>query len=140
MKILAVDLGLARTGIAISDVNQILASPFCVIAEKNKEILLQKIHEICKKEKIEKIIVGLPRNMYGSEGESAKNCKDFASTLSDITNLPVTMVDERCTTITAHNFLNENNVRRKKRKNVVDSVAASVILQNYLDFFQQNFN
>ena len=101
---------------------------------------MQKIHEICKKEKIEKIRVGLPRNMDGSEGESAKNCKDFASTLSDITNLPVTMVDERCTTITAHNFLNENNVRRKKRKNVVDSVAASVILQNYLDFFQQNFN
>ena len=73
---------------------------------------MQKIHEICKKEKIEKIIVGLPRNMDGSEGESAKNCKDFASTLSDITNLPVTMVDERCTTITAHNFLNENNGRR----------------------------
>ena len=96
-----------------------------------------KIHEICKKEKIGKIIVGRPRNLDGSEGESAQNCKKFASDLSDVTNLPVSMVDERCTTITAHNFLNETNVRGKKRKNVVDAVAASVILQNYLDFSQQ---
>lgn len=140
MKILAVDLGLARTGIAVSDVNQILASPFCVIAEKNKEILLQKIHEICKREKIGKIIVGLPRNMDGSEGESAQNCKNFASSLNKITNLPVFMADERCTTITAHNFLNEINVRGQKRKNVVDAVAASVILQNYLDFSKKNSN
>lgn len=137
MRILAVDLGSARTGIAVSDDNQVLASPFCVVAEKNKDVLMQKIHEICKKEKIGKIIVGLPRNMDGSEGESAQNCKKFASDLSDVTNLPVSMVDERCTTITAHNFLNETNVRGKKRKNVVDAVAASVILQNYLDFSQQ---
>lgn len=140
MKILAVDLGLARTGISVSDVNQILASPFCVIAEKNTEVLLQKIHEICKKEKISKIIVGLPRNMDGSEGESAQNCKNFAASLSNVTNLPVFMVDERCTTITANNFLNETNVRGKKRKNVVDAVAASVILQNYLDFYKKNSN
>lgn len=137
MRILAVDLGLARTGIAVSDVNQVLASPLCVVSEKNKDVLMQKIHEICKKEKIDKIIVGLPRNMDGSEGESAQNCRSFASDLSDVTNLPVSMVDERCTTITAHNFLNETNVRGKKRKNVVDAVAASVILQNYLDFSQQ---
>lgn len=137
MRILAVDLGSARTGIAVSDANQVLASPLCVVAEKNKDVLMQKIHEICKKEKIGKIIVGLPRNMDGSEGESAQNCRSFASDLSDVTNLPVSMVDERCTTITAHNFLNETNVRGKKRKNVVDAVAASVILQNYLDFSQQ---
>ena len=78
--------------------------------------------------------------MDGSEGKSAQNCKNFTASLSNVTNLPVFMVDERCTTITAHNFLNETNVRGKKRKNVVDAVAASVILQNYLDFSKKNSN
>lgn len=134
MKILAVDLGLVRTGIAVSDFNQVLASPYCVIAEKDREFLAKRIFEICKKEKIEKIVVGLPRNMDGSEGESAQNCRDFANILHNFTNLPVHLIDERGTTITACNFLSETNVRGKKRKALVDAVAASVILQNYLDF------
>lgn len=133
MKILAVDLGQVRTGIAVSDFNQSLASPFCVIEEKNKESLVQKINNICNEEKIEKIIVGLPKNMDGSEGESAKIAKVFANMLNKITKLPIVMIDERGTTITALNFLNEMNVRGKKRKNIVDAVAATIILQNYLD-------
>ncbi len=134
MKVLGVDLGLARTGIAISDCNQVLASPFCVIKEKDSEALAQKVGQICADEGIQRIVVGLPKNMDGSEGASAQNARTFADLLSKITNLPIFMVDERGTTITATNFLNDVNVRGKKRKNVVDAVAATVILQNYLDF------
>lgn len=134
MKVLGVDLGLARTGIAISDSNQVLASPLCVIKEKDSKILAQKIGQICKNEGVRKIVVGLPKNMDASEGESAQNARTFADMLGKITNLPVFMMDERGTTITANNFLNGANVYGKKRKNVVDAVAATVILQNYLDF------
>lgn len=133
MKVLGVDLGLARTGVAISDCNQVLASPFCVIKEKDNEVLAQKIGQICADEDVQRIVVGLPKNMDGSEGASAQNARTFADMLSKITNLPIFMVDERGTTITATNFLNDVNVRGKKRKNVVDAVAATVILQNYLD-------
>lgn len=138
MKILAIDLGLARTGLAVSDDNQILASPLCVIFEKDRELLIKKIFQICIEKKIEKIIIGLPRNMDGSEGNSAQNAKVFASNLNALTNLPIEMIDERGTTITAKNFLNETNVRGKKRKNVIDAVAATIILQNYLDSCKSN--
>lgn len=133
MKVLGVDLGLARTGIAISDCNQVLASPLCVIKEKDNEVLAQKVGQICADEGIQRVVVGLPKNMDGSEGASAQSARTFADMLSKIINLPIFMVDERGTTITATNFLNDVNVRGKKRKNVVDAVAATVILQNYLD-------
>ncbi len=133
MKILAVDLGKVRTGLAVSDIGEVLASPLCVIAEKNAEILAGKINQICKDECISKIVLGLPRNMDGSEGESAQNAKAFGKMLEEKTQLPVILLDERGTTITAHNYLNETNTRGKKRKSVVDAVAATVILQNYLD-------
>ncbi len=133
MKILAVDLGRARTGIAISDMGEVLASPLCVIEERNTEILSEKILKICEKENISKIVLGLPKNMDGSEGESALYAKTFGNLLRKKTQLPVLLLDERGTTITAHNYLNETNTRGKKRKKIVDAVAATVILQNYLD-------
>ncbi len=133
MKILSVDLGKVRTGLAASDIGEVLASPLCVIEEKNAEILAEKINQICKDECISKIILGLPRNMNGSDGESAQNAKAFGEMLKKITQVPVILLDERGTTITAHNYLNETNIRGKKRKSVVDAVAATVILQNYLD-------
>ena len=83
--------------------------------------------------KAEIVIVGLPKNMDGSEGESAQNARAFAERLHNETGLQVDLQDERGTTITAHNFLNDTNTRGKKRKNVVDGVAATIILQNYLD-------
>ncbi len=133
MKILAVDLGKVRTGLAVSDIREVLASPLCVIAEKNAEILAEKIDQVCKDECISKIVLGLPKNMDGSEGESAQNAKAFGKMLEERTQLPVILLDERGTTITAHNYLSETNIRGKKRKKVVDSVAATVILQAYLD-------
>lgn len=133
MKILAVDLGEARTGIAISDFNEKLASPVCVIEERNREKLLTKIANIVEENHISEIVVGLPKNMDGSEGESAKKAREFQKLLKDKTKLSVVMIDERGTTITAHNYLNFTDTRGKKRKKVIDSVAATIILQNYLD-------
>lgn len=136
MKILGIDLGLARTGIAISDFNEVLASPFCVIEETNLDTLIQKICQICYNENIKKIVVGMPRNMNGSEGEAAQKARSFADQLENFLKLPVLMVDERKTTVSANNILNETNIRGRKRKKIIDAVAATIILQHYLDYKQ----
>ena len=133
MVILAVDLGKARTGLAVCDKSGILASPAGVITEYNPEKLLEKVAEQARAYKAELLVMGLPRNMDGSEGESAQIARQFGAALSEKTGLPVEFQDERGTTITAHNYLNATNTRGKKRKAVVDAVAAVVILQNYLD-------
>ena len=133
MKILAVDLGKARTGIAISDIGERLASPVGTITEYVDERLLPKIADIAKEQRAEMIVVGHPRNMDGSRGESAKRAEDFAAALGDLTGLPTTLWDERMTTVSAIGYLNQNDVRGKKRKQVMDTVAATIILQDYLD-------
>ena len=130
---LSVDLGHARTGLAISDKNGFLASSLCVITEYNDEKLIQKIAEKVKETKAQIIVVGLPRNMDGSEGESAIRARELAARLSELTGVPHHMQDERGTTITAHSYLSAGNVYGKKRKQKVDAVAASIILQDYLD-------
>ena len=84
--------------------------------------------------KAELLVVGLPKNMDGSEGESARNAREFAQQLEEVSGLPVRLSDERGTTLTAHNYLNATDTRGKKRKAVVDAVAATIILQDYLDF------
>lgn len=133
MIIAAVDLGKARTGIAVCDKTEFLASPHTVIFEKSPEKLFEKVKETVVNLKAEIVVVGLPKNMDGSEGESAQNARAFAERLHNETGFQVDLQDERGTTITAHNFLNDTNTRGKKRKNVVDEVAATIILQNYLD-------
>lgn len=133
MIIMSVDLGKARTGIAVCDKTEFLASPYTVIFEKSPTRLPQKVAECAKKTKAELIVVGLPKNMDGSEGESAKNARAFADVLADLTGLETVMQDERGTTVTAHNFLSQTNTYGKKRKNVVDEVAATIILQDFLD-------
>ena len=130
---LSVDLGHARTGLAVSDKNGFLASSLCVITEHNDEKLIQKIAEKVKETKAQIIVVGLPRNMDGSEGESAIRARELAARLSELTGVPYHMQDERGTTITAHSYLSAGNVYGKKRKQKVDAVAASIILQDYLD-------
>lgn len=134
MKILAVDLGKARTGLAVCDESEILASPAGVISEWNREKLLQKVADEANRQAVGEIVVGLPKNMDGSEGESAQNARAFAENLRALVTVPVVMQDERGTTITAHNYLNDTDTRGKKRKAVVDAVAATVILQDYLTY------
>lgn len=134
MRIMAVDYGDSRTGIAVCDKDEILASPLTVITEYNFERCAEKVAELAKKEKAELIVVGHPKNMDGSEGERAQKCAEFADKVSGLSGIPTELWDERRTTVTAHNYLNETNVRGKKRKAVVDSVAATVILETYLAF------
>lgn len=134
MKILAVDLGKARTGLAVCDEGEILASPVAVITQYNREKLAQEVAAKARELAVGELVVGLPRNMDGSEGESAQGAREFASVLGELTGLPVVLRDERLTTVTAHGYLNDTNTRGKKRKAVVDAVAAVVILEEYLSF------
>ena len=132
MIILGIDLGKARTGVAICDKGELLASPLTVVTEYHREQLVEKLSALAKENKAELLAMGLPRNMDGSEGESAQNAREIGALLEEATRLPVEFVDERGTTITAHGYLNETNTRGKKRKAVVDAVAATVILEDCL--------
>lgn len=134
MIIMSVDLGLARTGLAICDKTELLSTPLCVIEERDLNILADKIAQTAQENKVELIVVGLPKNMDGSEGESALRAREFAKALSEKTGLECDMQDERGTTITAHNYLNATNTRGKKRKSVIDSVAATIILEDFLAY------
>ena len=132
MVIISVDYGDARTGIAACDKLQMLASPVCVIAEKDRERLISKISEIAAEKKAERFCVGLPKNMDGSQGFRAEACREFGEQLQKETGIPVVFRDERLTTVSAHSILNSNDVRGKKRKNIVDAVSAVLILEEYL--------
>ncbi len=131
---MAIDYGDVRTGIAVCDKFEMLASPVCVITQRNTEKLIEEIAEISKKYKVEQFVVGLPKNMDSSFGSRAEKCTEFAESLSAFTGINFVMRDERLSTVSAHNALNNTNTRGKKRKAVVDQVAAVVILQDYIDF------
>lgn len=133
MIILAIDLGVARTGLSICDEMEILASPIQTIAERNFDILSDKIIEIVKERNVKKIVLGYPKNMDGSCGESAKRAEEFKKLLLSKMDIDIILWDERLTTVSATNYLNETNTRGKKRKNIIDTVSAVIILQNYLD-------
>mgnify|MGYP004417944187 CR=1 FL=1 len=118
--------------LAACDKLQLLASPVTVIKQKDPELLSEEIKKICLEKKAEKIVLGLPKNMDGSEGFRAEACKEFAKLLSEKTGLSVDFQDERLTTVSAHNILNATDTRGKKRKAVVDAVSAVLILEDYL--------
>ena len=132
MVIISVDYGDVRTGVAACDKLQLLASPVTVIKQKDPELLSEEIKKVCLEKKAEKIVLGLPKNMDGSEGFRAEACKAFAKLLSEKTGLSVDFQDERLTTVSAHNILNATDTRGKKRKAVVDAVSAVLILEDYL--------
>ena len=135
MIILAVDYGDVRTGLAVCDKNEILASPVCVITERKAEILSEKIAALCAERKAERIVMGLPKNMDGSEGFKVEEVRQFAADLTAERQIPIVWVDERLTTVSAERALLEADVSRKNRKKVVDKMAAVIILQSYLDRF-----
>lgn len=132
MVILSVDYGDVRTGIAVCDKFGMLASPVKVIVERDSSALADEITEIATEKKAEKIVLGLPKNMDGSEGFRAEACRQLAELISERINLPIDFEDERLTTVSAHNALNATNTRGKKRKAVVDAVSAVIILEDYL--------
>ena len=138
MIILSVDYGDARTGIAVCDRTELLASPVTVISETDRDTLLKKIADLALERRAELIVVGLPVNMDGTHGSRAQACEGFAQALTELCSIPTVMRDERLTTVSAHNVLNATNTRGKKRKAVVDAVSAVMILQDYIDYRRLN--
>ena len=133
-KVMGIDYGDARTGVAISDLLCSIVGSTTVIHSRNDEKTLVQICALVKENSVGEIVVGLPKNMDGTEGPRAELCREFAAKVEQATGLPVKLWDERRTTVEAHNILSEHNYHGKKRKNTVDAVAASLILEGYLAF------
>lgn len=133
-RVMAVDYGDARTGVAISDLLCSLVGTTYVIHSRNTEKTLAQLKQLATENAVGEIALGLPKNMDGTEGPRAQLCREFAVQLERATGLPVQLWDERRTTVEAHQILNDHNYHGKKRKNTVDAVAASLILEGYLRF------
>lgn len=134
MKIMGIDYGDARTGVAISDLLCSIVGTTAVVPSRNTEKAIADLVRIAKDNQVGEIVVGLPKNMDGTEGPRAQLCREFARMLQEATGLPVAMWDERRTTVEAHNILSAHNYHGKKRKETVDAVAAALILEGYLAF------
>jgi putative Holliday junction resolvase len=135
MKYLGLDLGARTLGIAISDATHLVATPVKVLRFSDSMYgdTIEPLREIINSEKISKIILGLPKNMNNTIGDRANTTLEYKKMLEDNFNLPVIMQDERLSTVAAHNYMLEADLSRKKRKAKVDGLAASIILQTYLD-------
>ena len=137
MRVLAIDYGDARTGIAISDAMGMIVGQTTVIHSRRPEKTVLEIDRIIKESGAQKLVMGFPRNMDGSEGPRAALYREFAALVEQTTGMEVTLWDERRTTVEAHNILSDCNYHGKKRKNTVDAVAASLILEGYLAFLSR---
>ena len=133
MRIIAIDVGTVRIGVAQSDPLGIIASATDVIKRTTPDNDAEKIVSIAKQLRAEKIVVGLPLQLNGQEGKSVKMVKDFVMVLSNKTNLPIEYQDERLSTVSAERVLIQSDMRRNKRKDIIDKIAATIILQNHLD-------
>ncbi len=137
-RIMGIDYGDARTGIAVSDLLCSIVGTTTVIHSRKMEKTLDMVCQlICQNGEIGQLVVGLPKNMDGTEGARAELCREFADRLAQMSGLPVAMWDERRTTVEAHNILSEHNYHGKKRKDTVDAVAASLILEGYLAYIKK---
>ena len=134
MRVMGIDYGDARTGVAMSDLLCSIVGSATVIHSRNMDKTLEEIRRLVNENGVTEIAVGLPKNMDGTEGARAELCREFATRVGEATGLPVALWDERRTTVEAHNILSEHNYHGKKRKNTVDAVAASLILEGYLAF------
>lgn len=133
MKILGVDYGDARTGLSVSDPTGLLAGSPSVISEWNRDKLLEKLVAYIKDNKIETVVLGYPKNMDGSVGPRAEKCAQLAEDIREQTGVPVVLCDERRTTVEAHQILHQAGKKAKQHRKNVDAVAATLILQGYLD-------
>ncbi len=134
MKVMAIDYGDARTGIAISDALGMLVGTTTVIFSRNPEKTATEIQRLMQENNVERLVMGFPRNMDGTEGPRAALYREFAALVQTYTGIEPVLWDERRTTIEAHQILSDHNYHGKKRKNTVDAVAASLILEGYLSF------
>jgi len=133
LKILGIDYGDVRVGLAVSDVTEFLASGIGNVKITGMNNAVELVCQKIKEHNCEKIVLGLPLNMNGSHGEKADKIKVFGEKLKEASGLEVEYVDERLTTVIAHGFMNETGTHGKKRKESVDTLSAQIILQNYLD-------
>jgi putative Holliday junction resolvase len=133
MRILALDHGTKRIGIAVSDELKMIAQPLEFILAEPFDKFLARLKELIQEKEVEVILVGLPRNMDGSYGPAALKVQEFVAGLKDAIGIPIKLWDERLTSAQANRFLIEGNVRRDKRKEKVDKTAAAILLQSYLD-------
>lgn len=132
MRIMAIDYGDARTGIAVSDALGMIAGETYVITQWDPDALAEEIVRDAKARNVEKLVLGLPRNMDGTEGPRAEKARALAELLKEKGAPPVIMWDERRTTVDAHRILRANGKKEKKHKATVDAVAAALILEGYL--------
>ena len=132
-RILGVDFGDTRTGLALSDPSRLLSSGLETLSLGGMEKTAEAVAKVAKERDAAAVVVGLPKNMDGTEGFRAVRCREFAEKLSVLTGLPVAMLDERLTTVSASRYLNETNTRGTARKGVIDTLSAQIILQNALD-------
>ena len=138
MKMMAIDYGDARTGVAISDPSGLLTGFTTVIHSRNRETVLAQLAALCKERGADRLVMGFPRNMDGTEGPRAVLYREFAASLEEAAGMPVRLWDERRTTVEAHQILSSQNYHGKKRKNTVDAVAASLILEGYLGYLRNH--
>ncbi len=136
MRIMGVHFGDARTGIAASDAAGAFASPVCVVRARGFDEALRKTAEQARELGAVRIVVGYPKNMNGTLGPRAEKSQKFAGALQTLTGVEVALWDERCTTVSAAVYMNMTDTRGKKRKETIDAAAATIILQDYLDFLK----
>ena len=134
MRIMAIDYGDAHTGVAISDPTGFLAGTTTTIHSRKAEVVLEELNKLVKAHQVDELVMGFPRNMDGTEGPRAELYRSFAAQVEEVTGLKPVLWDERRTTVEAHNILSAHNYHGQKRKNTVDAVAASLILEGYLAF------
>ncbi|MBR4998953.1 MAG: Holliday junction resolvase RuvX [Clostridia bacterium] len=133
MKAMGIDFGIARIGIALSDDTKFLATPFETYKRKGIEQDIQHLWQIIKEKNVDEIVCGLPMNMAGEEQEIAKKTREFMAILKENVGIEIVFVDERLSSLMAEEMLKETERDWKKRKEKLDAVAASIILQDYLD-------
>ena len=134
MRIMAIDYGDARTGVALSDPTGFLAGQTFLIKSRKQEVVLEELAALVQRQGAQELVMGYPRNMDGTLGPRAEKYAAFARRLEEATGLPVALWDERRTTVDALRILGEQGVRAKNRKDKIDSVAATLILEGYLDW------
>lgn len=134
MRIMAIDYGDAHTGVALSDPTGFLAGSATTIHSRKEEVVLAELARMVRENQVDELVMGFPRNMDGTEGPRAELYRAFAGKVEEATGLKVVLWDERRTTVDAHRILFEAGKNAKKRKKTVDAVAASLILEGYLDF------
>ena len=134
LRVMAIDYGDAHTGVALSDPTGFLAGETLTIHSRREEEVLARLAQVVKERRVDEIVMGFPRNMDGTEGPRAQLYRAFAARVEEVCGLPVVLWDERRTTVDAHRILQGAGQNAKKRKKTVDAVAASLILEGYLDF------